>query len=77
MIFTPETSISLVRVPLTIDNNDTFDFTNLNAQSTYFNSLSKLNFSEYTFIQKDSTITIEGNIENLYKKIINYCKWQT
>ncbi len=66
MIFTPETSITLVRVPLTIDNNDTFDFTNLNAQTTYFNSLSKLSFSEYTFIQKDSTITVEGNIENLY-----------
>ena len=64
----PNTSIKLVKVPLETDYKNTFTFSSLSNQTTYFNSLNGISLSQYTYVRKDQKI----RIEKPYDEICNY-----
>ena len=64
----PNTQIKLVKVPLETDYKNTFTFSSLSSQSSYFNGLNGISLSNYTYVRKDQKIRIEKN----YDEICNY-----
>lgn len=69
---TPAGSISLCRTNLENDYKNTLTWSNLAAQTTYFNNLpNKVNFTDYTYMKKDSKIRVATPIDNIIN--YNYC----
>ena len=66
----PQGDITLVKCPLEADYKNTFTFTNLAAQTSYFNGLSgkKVLGTDYTYIRKDGMVSVPFPID----EIINY-----
>ena len=64
----PNTSIKMVKVPLETDYKNTFTFSSLSNQTTYFNSLNGISLSQYTYVRKDQKI----RIEKPYDEICSY-----
>ena len=67
---TPQSTVTLCKCKLENDYKNTLNFSNLAAQTTYFNSLPQINVSDsdYTYVRKDNKITIEKT----YDDIIGY-----
>lgn len=69
---TPAGSISLCRTNLENDYKNTLTWSNLAAQTTYFNSLpNKVNFTDYTYMKKDGKIRVASPIDDIIN--YNYC----
>lgn len=69
---TPAGSISLCRTTLENDYKNTLTWSNINAQTNYFNNLpNKVNLTEYTYMKKDGKIRVSIPIDDIIN--YNYC----
>ena len=73
-VIAPQTDIYLLKVPLEINDINQLTFTNATAQYNYFNSLPKVQASDYTYQRKDGTIRYGGNFDELLN--YNYCMYR-
>lgn len=64
-VITPQTDVYLLKVPLEIDDNNQLTFENATAQYNYFNSLPKLEVTDFTYQRKDNTIRYGANYDSL------------
>lgn len=74
MAFAPANNIFLRHVPFDNSYTHVFDFSDVNAQKNYFDSLGGFNLSNFTYQRKDSVIRVPLNAEALYN--INYVFYQ-
>lgn len=76
MNYTPQTEVHLLsNVPFNYNYNNVMDFSNINAQTTYFLNKSKLQFEDLTYQRvNNNTINLEVAYEDLYD--INYMMFQ-
>lgn len=74
MAFAPANNIFLRHVPFDNSYTHVFDFSDVNAQKNYFDSLGGFNLSNFTYQRKDSIIRVPLNAEALYN--INYVFYQ-
>lgn len=65
MTVTPNGDLYLCKTKLENDYKNQFTWANINAQNTYFNGTVQNTFSEYTYMKKDSTITVGANIDDI------------
>ena len=65
-VITPQSDVYLLKVPLEIDNENQLTFANATAQHTYFNSLPKKGYDDFTYVRKDSVLRIPDLVDNLY-----------
>lgn len=78
----PQTNITLLKVPIQIDNINQLTFSNSQNQFNYFNSLSKLTYDKCTYQRKDNVIRFETNPDSIdglsYEDLLeyNYCMYQ-
>lgn len=69
---TPAGSVSLCRTTLENDYKNTLSWTNLTAQTNYFNNLAnQVSFSDYTYMKKDGKIRVGVPIDTIIN--YNYC----
>lgn len=73
-MFTPSTNLRLLNVPLEAGYSDTLWFPDVNTQTQYFLGKVVKVINDFNFIKKDSTITINGNVESYYN--CNYIMYQ-
>lgn len=76
MNYTPQTEVHLLsNVPFNYNYNNVMDFSDINAQTTYFLNKSKLQFDDLTYQRvNNNTINLEVAYEDLYD--INYMMFQ-
>ena len=74
MAVTPQTNVKLLQVPINLDNKNQITFSNSTEQFNYFNSLPKLETSNFSFQRKDNIIRWPGHVDNLM--YYNYCMYQ-
>lgn len=74
MVIAPSTKVKLLVCPLDKDNLHQFDFISEEAQTNYFNSLTSLDFDNFTYQRKDNVIRVPVNIDLLYN--YNYVMYQ-
>jgi len=74
--YTPQTEVHLLsNVPFNYNYNNVMDFSDINAQTTYFLNKSKLQFEDLTYQRvNNNTINLEVAYEDLYD--INYMMFQ-
>ena len=67
---TPQSTVTLCKCKLENDYKNTLNFSNLAAQTSYFNSLTQINIgnNDYTYVRKDNKITIDKP----YDDVIGY-----
>lgn len=65
MTVTPNGDLYLCKTKLENDYKNQLTWNNINTQSEYFNGTVQNTFSEYTYIKKDSTITVGANIDDI------------
>ena len=69
---TPDGSITLCKCNLEKDYKDTFTFSSITAQTTYFNGLTgNKTYEDYTYMKKDGKIRVAEPIDNIIN--YNYC----
>ena len=61
----PQTDVYLLKVPLEIDNTNQLTFANATAQHTYFNSLPKIGYDNFTYQRKDGVLRIPALIDDI------------
>ncbi len=63
----PQSSITLVKCKLESDYKNTFTFSSLSNQTTYFNGLSKkvIGSNNYAYIRKDNSIDVDEPLDSL------------
>lgn len=74
MVITPNSTIKLLKCPLTLDNKNQLTFANSNDQFNYFNSLESVELDNATYQRKDGVLRYPGHFDNLIK--YNYCMYQ-
>lgn len=74
MAFTPNTIVYLLNVPLTSDNNNQVNFSDVAAQTAYFQSRIVRSFTDFTYQRKDNIIRVPIEADNLYN--CNYVMYQ-
>lgn len=67
LIINPSSNIYLVHTNLLNDYKNTLTFKDIQAQTNYFTELERKSYQEYTYVQENNTIVVEGNIDNLRK----------
>ena len=65
MTVTPNGDLYLCKTKLENDYKNQLTWNNINTQSEYFNGTVQNTFSEYTYMKKDSTITVGANIDDI------------
>ena len=65
MTYTPEGYIYLCECPLENDYKNQLTFTSYEAQESYFNSIVKKSYSDYTYIKKDNMIKVNSTIDEI------------
>lgn len=66
MPFAPSTIVKLCNVPLQSDNKNQLDFTNVTAQTNYFNNNVIQIFTDFTYQRKESVIRVPIEADLLY-----------
>lgn len=61
----PQSTVFLCQTPLEADGKNVLDFTDANAQYTYFQSTVKQAFSEYTYVRDSETIDVGVPIDTI------------
>ena len=74
MTITPQGKISLATVCFENDYKNLLDFPNQTAQLSYFQNVTNVNFTDYTYIKKDSQIVVSANIDSIINN--NYLYYQ-
>lgn len=64
-VITPQSDVYLIKVPLEIDNNNQLTFANVSAQTTYFTSLPKIGYDDFTYIRKDGVLRIPAVMDDI------------
>ena len=64
-VITPQSDVYLLKVPLEIDNENQLTFANATAQHTYFNSLPKIGYDDFTYIRKDGVLRIPAVMDDI------------
>lgn len=65
MTVTPNGDLYLCKTKLENDYKNQFTWDNINTQNTYFNGTVQNTFSEYTYMKKDSSVTVNANIDDI------------
>ena len=75
-MFTPNSTIRLLSVPLTMGDGKQMDFTNVAAQTAYFQAHSKFTYTEYNYQRQDRAVvvSIPGGVDALLH--CNYVMYQ-
>lgn len=74
MIITPNTNITLLKVPLELSNKNQLTFANKQSQYNYFNSLEKLTEDNCTYQRKDNVIRFPAKFDDIIN--FNYVMYQ-
>lgn len=74
MAFTPSTIVYLLNVPLTSDNKNQIDFSDVAAQTAYFSGRIQQQFTDFTYQRKDNIIRVPVECDILYN--CNYVMYQ-
>ena len=75
MAITPNTNLTLIKLPIELDSNNQLTFSNAAAQHTYFDSISgNLDAENFTYQRKDSVIRFPAHIDSIIH--YNYCMYQ-
>lgn len=74
VVITPDSDIYLLKVPFEMDEENVLTFSNLNAQTTYFTSLSRLELENATYQRKEGIIRYPGRYDDLLG--YNYCMYK-
>lgn len=74
MAITPQTNLKLLKCNLNLDNNNQINFATTTAQYNYFNGLTKLEASNFTYQRKDNVIRYPAHIDSIIE--YNYCMYQ-
>ena len=74
MAITPQTNLKLLKSTLSLDNMNQIKFASATAQYNYFNSLTKLETSNFTYQRKDNVIRYPAHIDTLME--YDYCMYQ-
>lgn len=64
-VITPQSDLYLIKVPLEIDNNNQLTFATASAQNTYFSSLPKIGYDDFTYIRKDGVLRIPAVMDDI------------
>ncbi len=64
-VITPQSDVYLIKVPLEIDNNNQLTFANVSDQTTYFTSLPKIGYDDFTYIRKDGVLRIPAVMDDI------------
>lgn len=64
-VIAPQTDVFLLHVPLEINDINQLTFASAAKQLEYFNSLEKIELSNYTYQRKDNTVRVGGNFDEL------------
>ena len=70
-VVTPDSNIRLLKCPLKLDDYNQITFSNVSAQTTYFQSLPYLTDDNLTYIRKDGVIRV-GTAYVDYEDLLNY-----
>ena len=65
MTVTPNGDLYLCKTKLENDYKNQLTWDNINTQNAYFNGTVQNTFSEYTYMKKDSTVTVGANIDSI------------
>lgn len=74
MVVIPDTDIFLLKCPIQIDNKNQLTFSNATSQETYFQSLTKLEIEDASYLRKDGVLRFDGNFEDIIE--YNYCMYK-
>ena len=74
MAVTPDTNLRLLKCDLSIDKSNQINFSTSTDQYNYFNSLTKLTGSNYSYQRKDSVIRYPAHIDSIIE--YNYVMYQ-
>lgn len=74
IMIAPNTDLILLKCPIELDQANQLTFSNATAQYNYFNSLSKLEVSGFTYQRKDGKIRYPASADDLYQ--FNYCMYR-
>ena len=64
-VITPQSDVYLLKVPLEIDNTNQLTFANATAQHTYFASLPKIGYDDFTYVRKDGVLRIPAVMDDI------------
>lgn len=64
-VITPQSDVYLLKVPLEIDNNNQLTFANATAQHTYFSSLPKIGYDDFTYVRKEGVLRIPAVMDDI------------
>ncbi len=73
-MFTPQTAIRLLSVPIESDYHNTLWFPDRTTQTNYFLGKTIKTFENYNYVKKNNTIVVEGEVDLLYN--CNYIMYQ-
>ena len=65
MAVTPSSDLKLLKCPIEIDNKNQLTFANATAQYNYFNSLTKIEATGYTYLRQNNVIRYNAHIDTL------------
>ena len=74
MAITPNTNLSLIKVPLTLDNKNQLTFENREKQFDYFSNLESIDVNNFTYQRANNVIRFPEHIDNIIH--YNYCMYQ-
>lgn len=64
-VIAPQTDVFLLHVPLEINDINQLTFASAAKQLEYFNSLEKIELTNFTYQRKDNTVRVGGNFDEL------------
>ncbi|MBQ5474972.1 MAG: hypothetical protein IIT65_09850 [Lachnospiraceae bacterium] len=75
MAITPDTNLTLIKLPIELDSNNQLTFASATAQHTYFDGLTdNLDAENFTYQRKDSVIRYPAHMDSIIN--YNYCMYQ-
>lgn len=74
MAITPQTNLKLLKCHLNLDNSNQLNFSSKTTQYEYFNGLTKLEASNFTYQRKDNVIRYPAHIDSIIE--YNYVMYQ-
>lgn len=74
MAITPQTNLKLLKCNLNLDEKNQLNFASKTAQYNYFNGLTKLEKTGFTYQRKDNVIRYPAHIDSIIE--YNYCMYQ-
>ena len=74
MAITPDTNLKLLKCNLNLDNSNQLNFATATAQYNYFNGLTKIESSNFSYQRKDNVIRYPAHIDSIIE--YNYVMYQ-